>query len=147
MIEHVGYKNYESIFKIVHKSLADNGLFLLQTIGTKTSVSGPDPWINKYIFPNGMAPSLKHLVAASNDMFILEDLHNFGAYYDKTLMAWFRNFDNNWSKIQNSFDPKFYRMWKYYLLICAGMFRARETELWQFVFSKYGILDGYNSVR
>lgn len=147
MFEAVGHKNHRTFMKTVHRCLKDDGLFLLHTIGWNESVTSADPWINKYIFPVGVIPSLKQLGGAMEKLFVLEDLHNFGADYDKTLMAWFENFDRNWDAIKVDYDSRFYRMWKYYLLSCAGMFRARKGQLWQLVLSKNGLLGGYNSVR
>ncbi len=147
MLEHVGYKNYKTLMKIIHKSLKDDGLFLLHTIGKNTSSTIGDPWIDKYIFPNGMFPSVKQIGDSIEGLFIMEDWHNFGADYDKTLMAWFENFEKNWSKIKKNYDKKFYRMWKYYLLVFAGSFRSRKNQLWQLVLSKKGIEGGYKSVR
>lgn len=147
MIEHVGYKNYETYMKIVHRCLKDYGLFLLQTIGENNSTTSTDPWVNKYIFPNGMLPSVKQIGSAVEGSFVMEDWHNFSADYDKTLMVWYRNFDKNWGKIKANYDEKFYRMWKYYLLLCAGLFRARGPQLWQIVLSKKGVLGGYRPIR
>ncbi len=146
MFEHVGYKNYRKFMKVVSSVLKDNGLFLLHTIGTDTSVKATDPWINKYIFPNGMLPSPKYIAKAIEGIFKIEDWHNFGIDYDKTLMAWYKNFNNYWSKNFKE-ENKFYRMWKYYLLICAGAFRARNIHLWQIVLSKNGVEGGYVSIR
>lgn len=147
MLEHVGYKNYKRFFEVTAKSLTNDGLFLLHTIGNDRSVSTGEPWLDKYIFPNGMLPSIKQLGEAMEGLFILEDLHNFGADYYKTLMAWFANFDKSWSGIKKDYSDRFYRMWKYYLLQCAGIFRARKTQLWQMVLSKEGVLGGYESIR
>ena len=77
----------------------------------------------------------------------MEDWHNFGADYDKTLMAWYANFNTNWDKLKNQYNDRFYRMWRYYLLSCAGAFRARSTQLWQIVFSKQGVKGGYQAPR
>lgn len=147
MIEHVGYKNYRKYFEIANNCLKDDGLFLLHTIGRIQSWKSIDPWTHKYIFPNGMLPSVAQLSKAAEGLFIIEDLHNFGAYYDKTLMSWFNNFNNSWDKLKEKYDERFYRMWKYYLLSCAGSFRARRNQLWQIVLSKNGVLGGYQSVR
>jgi cyclopropane-fatty-acyl-phospholipid synthase len=147
LTEHIGYKNYKSFFAVAERHLVDDGLFLLHTIGWPESVSAADPWINKYIFPNGMVPSIKQLAGPMENHFIVEDLHNFGPDYDKTLMAWFENFDKSWPEIKHNYDERFYRMWSYYLLTCAGMFRARTGQLWQFVLSKNGIVGGYTPVR
>lgn len=80
-------------------------------------------------------------------MFVVEDIHNFGEDYDKTLMAWYENFEKSWDSLKLNYDEKFYRMWKYYLLCCAGAFRARQCQLWQIVLSKNGVEGGYKSVR
>jgi cyclopropane-fatty-acyl-phospholipid synthase len=147
MIEHVGYKNYREYMKVVHRCLKDEGLFLLHTIGGNRSVTSTDPWINRYIFPNGMLPSIKQLGAAIEELFIMEDWHNFSADYDKTLMAWYTNFRAKRHPLIPRYDDRFLRMWEYYLLSCAGAFRARSNQLWQIVLSKRGVPGGYNSLR
>ena len=148
LAEHVGYKNYRTLMTVAHNCLhSDEGIFLLHTIGNNSSVTVVDPWIDKYIFPNGMPPSIKQLSGAMEDLFVIEDLHNFGADYDKTLLAWFDNFNAHWDELRHEYDERFYRMWTYYLLSCAGGFRARTVQLWQFVGTKKGIIGGYTSVR
>ena len=89
----------------------------------------------------------KNLTAAAEGVFVLEDWHSFGQYYDKTLMTWYGNFTKNWDKIKDAYDERFYRMWTYYLLSCAGSFRPRRNQLWQIVFSKKGIDGGYQRIR
>ena len=133
--------------KVVHHCLKDEGLFLLHTIGGNESVTSTDPWINKYIFPNSMLPSIKQIATAIEGLFVMEDWHNFSADYDEILVAWYRNFDTNWDKIKSNYDERFHRMWGYYLLSCAGAFRARRNQLWQIVLSKKGVLGGYRSIR
>jgi cyclopropane-fatty-acyl-phospholipid synthase len=148
MIEHVGYKNYNTFFEIANKCLNEDGLFLLHTIGTNTSEAILDLWSEKYIFPNGMLPSVAQLGKAIEKHFVMEDWHSFGPDYDKTLMAWYGNFDKNWEKIKNKYSERFYRMWKYFLLSSAGSFRSRRhSQLWQIVLSKNGVQGGYRSIR
>ncbi|MGD8305851.1 MAG: cyclopropane fatty acyl phospholipid synthase [Ignavibacteria bacterium] len=148
MIEHVGYKNYRTYFKVANRCLKDDGLFLLHTIGEVESVKASDAWTDKYIFPNGMLPSVAQLGKAMEDLFVMEDWHNFGADYDKTLMAWYYNYNSNWDKLKENYSERFYRMWKYFLLSSAGAFRARtKNQLWQIVLSKGGVLRGYESIR
>ncbi len=147
MIEHVGYKNYRNYFKVAGRCLKDDGLFLLHTIGNPTSVRSTDPWTHKYIFPNGMLPSVAQLGKSIEGIFVMEDWHNFGADYDKTLMAWYRNFSDAWDSLKDRYGNTFFRMWKYFLLSSAGAFRARSNQLWQIVLSKNGLLGGYRSVR
>ena len=143
MIEHVGLKNYRTFMKIVHRCLKDGGIFLLHTIGGNRSVRKGEPWIERYIFPNGMIPSIKQLAKSFEGLFVVEDWENFGTHYDRTLMAWFENFDKSWNALKHLYDERFYRMWKYYLLACAGSFRARKNQLWQIVLSKGGLRGGW----
>lgn len=147
MFEHVDYKNYRNFIKVAHECLRDNGLFLLHTIGSNVSTNSADPWINKYIFPQSMIPSIKQVGASVESLFVMEDWHNFGADYDKTLMAWYRNFEKNWGKIKTNYDERFFRTWRYFLLTCAGSFRVRRNQLWQIILSKKGVKDGYKSIR
>lgn len=147
MFEHVGPKNYHNYMKLIHRCLKEDGLFLLHTIGSNVSQHYPNPWIHKYIFPNGVLPSIQQIGKSSEPFFVMEDWHNFGNDYDQTLMTWYTNFSKNWNFLQKYYDQTFYRMWKYYLLACAGTFRARDIQLWQIVFSKGGIVNGYNSIR
>jgi cyclopropane-fatty-acyl-phospholipid synthase len=147
MFEHVGYKNYRCFFETTRRCLKDDGLFLLHTVGGNESLKAVDPWIDKYIFPNCLMPSCQQISTAIEDLFVMEDWHNFGADYDKTLMAWFANFDRNWPKLREKYGERFYRMWKFYLLSCAGLFRSRKNHLWHIVLSKYGMPGGYESIR
>lgn len=143
MFEHVGRKNYREFMQVAHRCLDNKGLFLLHTIGKNHRSSPPDPWIDKYIFPNGDLPSIGQIGDAVDDLFVVEDLHNFGADYDKTLMAWSNNFEKAWPRFEAKLGMRFYRMWRYYLLSCAGAFRARDIQLWQWVLSKEGLSGGY----
>ncbi|MEM7195565.1 MAG: cyclopropane fatty acyl phospholipid synthase [Pseudomonadota bacterium] len=136
MFEHVGHKNYRDYMKVVSRCLKDGGFFLLHTIGKYESRTGVDPWIAKYIFPNGEIPSLRQISAATEELLVIEDVHNFGPDYDKTLMAWFNNFNATWPTLKSNYSARFYNMWKYYLHACAGAFRARNLQLWQIVISK-----------
>lgn len=147
VLEHVGHKNFAHLLDISRKFLKDDGIFLLHSIGGNVSKTNCDPWIDKYIFPHGMLPSLKQLGKAFENRFIVEDLHNFGAYYDKTLMAWNKNLNDHWPDLKTDYEERFHRMMNYYLLSCAGGFRARDMQLWQFVLTPSGLPHGYQSIR
>ncbi len=146
MFEHVGHKNYGTYMKATRRLVKEDGLTLLHTIGTQHG-SGDDAWIREHIFPNSALPNQEVLTEALTPHFVLEDWHNFGAHYDKTLLAWHENFSKNWPKFKNAYGERFERMWRYYLLSCAGSFRARKIQLWQLVLSPHGVTDGYRSVR
>ena len=143
MFEHVGFKNYRTYMQTVFHVLKSDGLFLLHTIGSNRSSTATTRWINTYIFPNGQIPSVQQIGSSIEKIFVLEDWHNFGAYYDKTLMAWHRNFSDNWDKLKHKYDERFRRMWNYYLLSCAANFRVRNMQVWQMVLSKRGAVSVY----
>jgi len=147
MFEHVGYKNYRIYMEKVRSLLNPGGLFVLHTIGGNHTTTHGDPWSEKYIFPNGMLPSPKQMATAAEGLFVMEDWHNFGADYDRTLMEWHKNFEAAWPEFKHRYDERFYRMWRYYLLSFAGTFRARKIQLWQLVLSPEGIEGGYRSPR
>lgn len=147
MFEHVGPKNYRTYFEVVAKNLKPDGLFLLHTIGSNQTDLNVDPWINKYIFPNGCLPSVAHIASKSEDLFVLEDWHNFGCDYDRTLMAWYDAFQQSWPEIKDNYSDRFYRMFTYYLNACAGAFRARNIQLWQVLLSPKGVEGGIRVPR
>ncbi|HVX91115.1 MAG TPA: cyclopropane fatty acyl phospholipid synthase [Candidatus Paceibacterota bacterium] len=148
MIEAVGHKNLREYFEVVACCLKPGGLFLLQAIVNQEAVTtGGDAWIDRYIFPNGELVSVEQLGKASERLLMMEDLHNFGADYDRTLVEWFKNFDAAWPSLKGKYGERFYRMWKYYLLQCAGLFRSRFISDVQVVFSKGGVPGGYQTVR
>lgn len=143
MFEHVGPVYYSTYMKAAEPLLKDDGIFLLHTIGRNFSGKTTDAWLNKYIFPGSVLPSIAQLSKATEHLFVMEDWYNFGQDYDKTLMAWNDTFDKAWPTLKHNYNERFYRMWKYYLLSCAGIFRARHAQLWQVVFTKGKNRDRY----
>lgn len=147
MFEHVGRKNYRTYMETARRCLKQDGLFLLHTIGASEEAGGYDPWIERYIFPNSILPAAPNITDATDGLCKLEDWHNFGASYDPTLMSWHQNFEDHWLQFKDRYGERFRRMWRYYLLSCAGAFRARSVQLWQAVLSAEGVVGGYGSVR
>lgn len=148
MFEHVGRKNHRSFMSTAHELLTNDGLFLLHAIGACDSTAGSGSWVERYIFPNSELPHLSDVVQAIKGLFVMEDWHNFGADYDRTLMSWHTNIERHKAAREFLNSRQMYRRWRYYLLTCAGTFRARSrTQLWQVVLSKRGVRDGYVSVR
>ncbi|MGO2438247.1 MAG: cyclopropane fatty acyl phospholipid synthase, partial [Serratia proteamaculans] len=139
MFEHVGPKNYDTYFRVAARNLKPDGLFLLHTIGANQTNLHVDAWIDKYIFPNGCLPSVRHISEASEGRFVMEDWHNIGADYDRTLMAWYENFKQAWPMLSEGYSERFERMFTYYLNACAGAFRSRDIQLWQVLFSPKGV--------
>ena len=143
MFEHVGRRNHREFMRVLRRCLADDGLALLHTIGKRRRDTTIDPWIDKYVFPNGDLPSMGQIGDAIDDVLVAEDVHNFGADYDRTLMAWDANFEAAWPRFAAQYGEPFRRQWRYYLLSCVGAFRARDLQLWQWVLSKDGVRGGY----
>ncbi|EGK69853.1 Cyclopropane fatty acyl phospholipid synthase [Methyloversatilis universalis FAM5] len=147
MFEHVGRRNFRTLMEVMRRALMPDGLALLHTIGRNTRRGVTDPWIDRYIFPNGELPSAGQIGDAVDELFVVEDVHNFGADYDRTLMAWHGNFEAAWPRFADRLGERFRRMWRYYLLSCAGAFRARDIQLWQWVLSPRGVAGGYRCPR
>ncbi|OJT35806.1 Cyclopropane-fatty-acyl-phospholipid synthase [Serratia plymuthica] len=147
MFEHVGPKNYDTYFSVAARNLKPDGLFLLHTIGANQTNPHVDAWIDKYIFPNGCLPSVRHIAEASEKRFVMEDWHNIGADYDRTLMAWYENFKRAWPALSENYSERFERMFTYYLNACAGAFRSRDIQLWQVLFSPKGVEGGVRVYR
>ena len=138
VMEHVGYKNYAEYMRVVDRCLKPDGIAFVHTIGGNSSSTTGEPWSDKYIFPNGVLPSIAQLAKAMEASFVMEDWQNFGPDYDPTLLAWHANFENAWPQLQKSYSERFRRMWNYYLLSSAGGFRSRNQQLWQIVFTRRG---------
>ena len=143
MLEHVGPRNYGTYFEVVRRSLRPDGLFVLQTIGSNEATVGSDPWIERNIFPNSAIPTTRALARSVEDQWVLEHWENFGPDYDRTLRAWYANFERAWPELSAHYGDRFRRQWRFYLLACAGSFRARSNQLWQMVFSPEGVRGGY----
>ena len=147
MFEHVGDKNYRTFMEGVNKALTDGGLFLLQSIGVSGGRLGRDPWVKKYIFPHAILPTSEHIGRSSSGLLALEDWHDLGDNYVRTLDAWRQNFNTNWDILKTRYDQRFYRMWNYYLQIFSGGFSARHIRIWQVLFSKTNNNRFYPPVR
>jgi len=147
MFEHVGARNHRRYLITARRLLADDGLFLLHTIGSNVTLKANDPWIDKYIFPNSMIPSMAQITSAAEHLFVMEDWHNFGIDYDRTLMNWAERFETHWPEIAAHYGERFRRMWTFWLMASAAYFRARRNQLWQIVFSPHGVRGRYQEVR
>lgn len=148
MLEHVGLKNFPVFFKQCHQLLKPGGMMLHHTIGSNTPQDVTSfRWLDRYIFPGGYVPTMSELLTPAQKYFVIEDVQNFGPDYDKTLVAWHKNFVKNYPKISDKYDERFYRMWEYYLLMCAAGFRTRNTHLWQFVMTRQEVSPRYDAPR
>lgn len=147
MFEHVGSKNYRTYFEAARRALRPGGLFLLHTIWANERSPAIEPWLDKYIFPNGVLPTVGQIGQAVEGLFVVEDVENFGPDYDRTLMAWRTKFRGNWPDMAAKYGERFCRMWDYYLSCCAGGFRSRMISVGQFVLSPHGVPGGWRRPR
>ena len=131
MFEHVGPVNQGTYHRILRDCLLPDGLFLLQTIGHFVTTAQTDPWIERYIFPGGRLPAPSQLAQGVEGVFQLQSWENYGLHYERTLLAWWEKFSAHWPLLQGALSDEFYRMWRYYLLGCAGYFRSGHGQLWQ----------------
>jgi cyclopropane-fatty-acyl-phospholipid synthase len=156
--EHVGRHNYRSYFELVDTCLKDDGLHLVHSVTLgHAGLPNTDDWMNKYIFPGGEIPHPQDYFTYAEGLLLVEDVHNFGMSYAKTLRVWKKNFIEHWpktleQKYGSRVDGRFYRMWINYLEGSIGSFEGRVLQLYQVVHSKQGNkpgapCTGYESVR
>ncbi len=138
LMEHVGPKNYRKYMEVVDRCLKPGGIAFVHTIAGNRTIKHMEPWFEKYIFPNAVLPTIASLGKSIDDLFVLEDVQNFGPDYDKTCMAWHDRFVAAWPELKKQYDERFYRMWVYYLLTSAAGFRCRYMQLFQLVLTRPG---------
>ena len=138
MVEHVGHKNYGTFMRKVSESLEEDGIFLLHSICSNTTTYTTDAFTEKYIFPNGKVPSLTQLSRAAEGLFVIEDIHNIGPHYARTLLAWADNLERAWPRLEGKYSERFRRMRRYWLRMSAGTFTARRLQVHQFVMTHIG---------
>jgi cyclopropane-fatty-acyl-phospholipid synthase len=137
MLTHVGYRNYRTFMATMRRVLKDDGILIIEGIWSNVSSTSIDAWVDKYIFPGAMLPSGKQTFAACEGLFVVEDLHNFGPDYVKTLRAWRANFRAAAPRLVHYGDDV-HRIFDFYFAICAGYFRARIIQNWQLVLTPPG---------
>ena len=132
MFEHVGRKFYNKFFKSINKLLKKDGSFLLHTIGVVDKPTPQNKFINKYIFPGGVCPSLSQIVKSIEKTgLIVADTETLIRHYDKTLISWLERFMAKKDLVKDMFDEKFVKMWSFYLASCAAAFRYRDLVVFQ----------------
>ncbi|RHY88924.1 hypothetical protein DYB37_011972 [Aphanomyces astaci] len=147
MLEAVGYKNMDEYYTVIQRCLKTGGLALVHSITSNRSTkTAHQQWILKYIFPNGFLPSVTQMCEFAEKKFVVEDVHNIGPDYDKTLIQWSVRFQQHLQNGNIVKDDVFIRMWDFYLNYCAAGFRARTIQLHQVVYSKHRA-GRYDAVR
>jgi len=139
MMEHIGYKNHRAMMEVVERCMTDEAVALVHTIGNNHSRLRSEGFVDKYLFPNAISPSIAQFGKAIDGLLVLEDVQNIGPHYAPTLMAWWENFNAGYDTLDHSvYDDRFYRLWRYYLLAATGASSSRKGQLWHFVMTKFG---------
>lgn len=139
MMEHIGYKNHRTLMQVIHRSMTDDAVALVHTIGSNASRLRSEGFVDKYLFPNAVSPSVAQFGKAIDGLLVMEDVQNIGPHYSPTLLAWWKNFDEGYDQLDHSvYDARFYRLWRYYLLAASGASTSRKGQLWHWVMTKMG---------
>ena len=132
MFEYVGKIFYSTFCKSINKLLKEDGIFLLHAIGVVDNPSPPNKFINKYIFPGGVCPSLSQIITPIEKTgLVVSDSETLIGHYDKTLESWLKRFLEKKNIVKDLFDEKFVKMWEFYMASCAAAFRYRDLVVFQ----------------
>ena len=142
MFEAVGMQYWQIYFDKIKDLLKPSGVFSMQTIvifeGLFEKYSQKIDFIQKYIFPGGMLPTVKTLeniaIEKKLDFFVKNQMAD---SYHQTLEMWRQNFNYKWEKIKHlGYSNEFKRMWNFYLSYCSGGFKAKTIDVFQIDFTK-----------
>jgi cyclopropane-fatty-acyl-phospholipid synthase len=137
MFEHVGLGHYDEFFGKMRALLSDDGVCLLHSIGRMAPPGLTSPFLIKYIFPGGYAPSLSEAVAAVERSGLwITDVEILRLHYAETLRNWHARFQANRDKARALYDERFCRMWEYYLQLCEIGYRRLNWMVFQFQMAK-----------
>jgi cyclopropane-fatty-acyl-phospholipid synthase len=141
-LEHVGHRNHRQFFEVVRARLGDGGHALVHSIGVSRTQYRGGRFLDTYLFPVVNLPSMAQIGRAIDGLFIVDDIHNFGTDYDRTLIAWHERFHRAWPHLDARYGQllrgRFRRMFEFYLLMTAGFFRSRQAQVWQTVLTPEG---------
>jgi cyclopropane-fatty-acyl-phospholipid synthase len=139
MLTHVGPKNYRRFMQVMHGCIAEDGLMLVESIGSRFSNTTGEPWFRKHIFPGGVIPSLRQLDRGSAGWFTRLDTLEFGQHYVPTLRCWHANLMTAWPTLGDRYSEATRRTMEYYLLSSAASFRAGRLRYWHLSLAKAGV--------
>jgi cyclopropane-fatty-acyl-phospholipid synthase len=143
MIEAVGAEFWPIYFRTLDERLVPGGRVGLQAItmpdDRMRASRDTFTWIQKYIFPGGLIPSIQAIerhVAHDTTLSVL-DRHSFGLHYARTLALWRESFEAQADAVDDlGFDATFRRMWSLYLAYSEAGFRSGYLDVYQYVFTK-----------
>lgn len=139
MIEAVGEAFWPSYFSQLRALLKPEGRAVIQAITIDDVLFDhyrkDVDFIQRYVFPGGMLPSPSAIASQSDKAGLrIAASRAFGLDYARTLREWLQRFNARLEDVASQgFDPRFQRMWQFYLAYCEAGFRARSTDVWQYV--------------
>ncbi len=137
MFEHVGPRHYETFFDTIAARLAPDGVALLHTIGKTGRPAPNNPWVEKYIFPGGVIPTLSQITPAIEHAgLIVTDIEVLRLHYAETLRAWRERFLKHRDEARALYDECFCRMWEFYLAGAEAGFRSGDLVVFQIQLAK-----------
>lgn len=136
MLEHVGPEHYQTMGRIVSKSLGPGGRGLLQCVGRNRAQDFSN-WTRMRIFPGAYAPSLRQIMNIFEPWdFSILDVENLRHHYARTSELWLERFENSANEVGAMFDEDFVRTWRLYLAGTVAGFRVGTLQLFQIVFAR-----------
>jgi cyclopropane-fatty-acyl-phospholipid synthase len=137
MFEHVGVNHYETFFEKCAQLLADDGVMVLHSIGRSEGPGITNPWIAKYIFPGGYIPALSEVLPVIERAGLLvTDIEILRLHYAETLKAWRERFLAHREDVKRIYEPRFVRMWEFYLAASEMSFREQNMMVMQIQLTK-----------
>lgn len=135
MLEHVGTEHYRELGGVIRRSLKEQGLGLVHSIG-RNHPQPMNPWIEQRIFPGSYPPSLGQMMEIFTPYeFSVLDVENLRLHYARTCEHWLERFERNIDQVVDMFDLEFARTWRIYLGGSVAAFLVGSLQLFQVVFA------------
>jgi cyclopropane-fatty-acyl-phospholipid synthase len=135
MLEAIGERQFPTYFEAIDRLLEPDGVACIQTILVPDDRwdryrKAPD-WIEQYVFPGCLIPSLTALTQAMtrSSQLMVHEVDEIGSHYAETLRRWRQNFRENLDEVRRlGYDERFERTWNFYLAFCEAAFRTRALR-------------------
>ena len=135
MLEHVGKEHYRELGGVIRRSLKPEGRGLVHSIG-RNFPEPTSPWLEKRIFPGSYMPSLSEMMAVFEPCdFSVLDVENLRLHYARTIEHWLQRFEAHTDRIEQMFDKRLVRAYRFYLAASKASFTAGPIQLFQVVFA------------
>ncbi len=136
MLEHAGPENYAALGQLMSRVLTPSGRGLIHSIG-RNAYRPLDRWTEKYIFPGAHPPCLREMMDIfEGSGFSVLDVENLRLHYARTCADWLSRFERVMDRVEQMFDERFVRMWRFYLGAASAAFANGDLQLFQVVFAR-----------